>query len=304
MCLLTLVTGEEPSWRFRDKQAEKDDQTREKHLQPDGEDPRVVTLDVKSATSDTRRQDSTGKPGGVAKTSDNTTVLGMSGLDDPDRSCSSRDRYAESNEETAAHHLADGCVGGCEALNDGTDNDEHAANEHANATSPTVDSGADKGESRNTTDLMHRTDDTSPDTFVLSVEMLQEVLLVVQETTQEHTIVAVHGLAEEADQEDGKQLQAAGRVPGNWLPEESLIVGSATLDFLDFDELDRTVSIAILISGRAVSDIFGSVDGVCSINDLGSAAAGDLFVCRHVGWLRMWDDAESWKVSECGRGVD
>lgn len=53
-----------------------------------------------------------------------------------------------------------------------------------------------------------------------------------------------------------------------------------------------------------MSDIFGSVDGVCSINDLGSAAAGDLFVCRHVGWLRMWDDAESWKVSECGRGVD
>lgn len=248
MCLLTLVTGEEPSRRFRDKQAEKDDQTGEEHLEPDWEDPRVVTLDVKSTTSDAGRQDGTGKPGGVAKTSDNTTVLGMCGLDDPDRSCSSRDRYAESNEETTTHHLADGCVGGCKALNNGTDNDEHAANEHANATSPTIDSWTDKGESGDTTDLMHRADDTSPDTLVLSVEMLQEVLLVVQETTQEHTIVAVHGLAEEADQEDGKQLQAAGRVPGNWLPEQSLIVGSATLDLLDFDELERAVSITILIS--------------------------------------------------------
>lgn len=239
VCLLTLVASEEPSGRLGDKHAETDDETRENHLEPDGDDPRVVALNLKGPTSCTGSQDGASKPSGVAETGDDTTVFGVSGFDDPDRSCGSCDRHTKPENKSTAHHLTLGCIGGCKSLYDGTDNDQHAADEHANTTSPSVDGRTNEGKGGHTADLVHGADDTSPDTFILSVEVLQEVLLIVQETTQKHAVVAVHGLAEEADQENGKQLQIAGMGPGNWLTEQSLVEGFTTFDFLDFDDLEK-----------------------------------------------------------------
>ena len=161
----------------------------------------------------------------------------MSGFDNPDGPGGSCDRHTKSEHEPTTHHLALRCIGGCKSLNDGADNDQQASNEHANATAPSIDGRSNKWESGDTTNLVHGTDNTSPDAFVLSMEVLQEILLVVQETTQKHGIVAVHGLAEEADQENSKQCQGTRMSQVEWLLDQSLIVGFTTLDFLDRDNL-------------------------------------------------------------------
>ena len=74
--LFALVVCIEPSRRLRQKECEQGDQTGEKELQPDGDEPRVVALDVETTTDGPRRQDRAHQPGAVAKTTDDTTILG------------------------------------------------------------------------------------------------------------------------------------------------------------------------------------------------------------------------------------
>jgi len=131
----------------------------------------------------------------------------MSRFHDPDRSGSRGDGDAEAQDESATHHLSFGSIGGRETLDDGADDDTKAADEHARATAPLVDAGSDEGQGADSADLVHGGDEAGPDTFVLAVEMLEEVFFVVEETAEQHGVVPVHGLAEEAGQKDEKQEQ-------------------------------------------------------------------------------------------------
>lgn len=203
-------------------------------------------MNVEAATSSSRSQDSTDKPGGVAKTRDNTTILGVGSFDDPDRTSGSSNADTEAEEETTTHHLAFRSIGDGGALDDGTDNDEETANYHADSSTPLIDSGANEGEGTDTPDLVHGGDETSPDPLVLAVEVLKEVLLVGKETTEKHSVEAVHGLAKETDEEDSEEEQGARMGQRDSFLKQSLVESFAALDFLDFDDLVESVLEALL----------------------------------------------------------
>ena len=88
---------------------------------------------------------------------------------------------------------------GSETLNDRADDDEGASKDHTDSPTPLINRWTDKWECTDTTDLVHRCDETSPYAFVLSVEVSQEVLLIGEQTAEQHRVEAIHGLAEESD---------------------------------------------------------------------------------------------------------
>ena len=90
-------------------------------------------------------------------------------------------------------------------LDHSADNNQGTANSHAGSAAPLINGGSNEGEDADTSDLVHGGNKASPDTFVLAVEVLQEVLLVGQQTTEQHSVETVHCLAEEADQEDEEE---------------------------------------------------------------------------------------------------
>ena len=61
----------------------------------------------------------------------------MSRLNDPDRAGRSSNGDTEAQKESTAHHLMFGGIVHGEALDDRADDDDDAADEHANTTSPT-----------------------------------------------------------------------------------------------------------------------------------------------------------------------
>ena len=197
----------------------------------------MVALDIEAATGGTRGQDRAGQPGGVAETSDDATVFGMSGLNDPDGPGGGGDGNTETHEESTTHHLSLGGVGGGQAHDNGAENNADAANEHADATSPLINSRSDKRQSRDTANLEHGADQTSPDALVLAVEVLEEVFLVAEQAAEHTGVETVHGLAEETDQKHSEELQSPGVEQRHGFLDQSLVVGFVALDFLDLDDL-------------------------------------------------------------------
>lgn len=161
----------------------------------------------------------------------------MGRLDDPDGPGSRGDGHAEPENESAAHHLALGGVGGREPLDDGADDDQEGPDEHAWATAPLVDAGPDKGQRAHTADLVHGRDQAGPDALVLAVEVFEKVLLVVEQAAEEHRVVAVHGLAEEAWQQHDEQQEHAGVPPRDGLLDQGFVVRLAPADLFDLDDL-------------------------------------------------------------------
>lgn len=246
---LAPALGVEPPRRFRDEKSKDADQPGEDHLEPDGDQPGVVVVDVQASTGDARRQDGPREPGGVAEARHDGPVLGVGRLDDPDGPRGGGDGDAEPEDEPTAHHLTLGGVGGREALDDGADDDQKGADEHARATAPLVDAGADKGQGADAADLVHGRDQPRPDALVLAVEVFEKVFLVVEQAAKEHGVVTVHGLAEEPRQQDDEQQQHAAVPPRDGLLDQSFIVGLAAADLFDLDDL-RAVrqSVIILVS--------------------------------------------------------
>lgn len=274
-CRLAFAIGIQPTWRLRDEESAEDDETGEEELEPDGKQPRGVALEVQSTTSCTGGKNGTNQPGGVAKTGDDTTIAGVSSLDNPDGACCCSDADTEANQETATHELALGGVGRGETLDNGADDNADRADQHTPTAAPCVDGRTGEWKGADTTDLMHRRDETSPDTLVLAVEVSKEVLLIVEQTTEQHAVVAVHGLAEEANHESAEEHQLTGRSPGDGFLEQGLIVGLATLDLDDVDDLD--LSVAALEYGEC-SYIFDAVNRVDALD----RGIGDLLNVRHV----------------------
>lgn len=236
---LGLAIGVQPSRGFWDEERANDDQSWEDQLEPDRDEPGAIALDVETTASGTRSQDGANQPGGVAKTCGNSSIPGVSSLDDPDGTGSGSDIHAKPEKEAAAHHLAFRSIRQCRSLDDGASDDDCASNDHSDSAAESVNGWANERESASTTDLVHGGDKTSPDTLVLAVEVRQKIFLVGQQTAEQHGVEAVHSLAEKPNAK-GKEEQHDSRMgQRNGLLEHGLIEGFAALDFLDFDHLGK-----------------------------------------------------------------
>lgn len=118
------------------------------------------------------------------------TVSRVRSLNDVDRTSGGDDRDTETKQEATTLELADVAVeGGC-SVDDGADDDDPSANLHANLSSPSVDSWADKKQGADTTDLVHCGVEGSPWAIVSAVEEVEE-LLVRRQTTEHGAIESV-----------------------------------------------------------------------------------------------------------------
>jgi len=98
-------------------------------------------------------------------------------------------------------------------LNNDTDNNNDTSNEHATSTAPCINGGANEWESSNTTDLGHRSDNTSTNADVSDIHEILEGL-VGQQGTEERGVKTVGGGAEEAYY--GEQIELkSNQVPRN-----------------------------------------------------------------------------------------
>jgi hypothetical protein len=211
--------------------------------------PRDVSLEVESSSHGTTGQNRTGKPEGVAVSSDHATECGVAGLHDVDRPGSRGDGNAKAKQKATAHELVNAGVVDRGASDDGTHDDEEASNEHADSPSPRIDTGADKGESCDTADLVHGGDKASPNTVVGAMEESEEGL-VGSETAKQRTVEAIHGLAEEAQKGAKKEEERSG-IHDAWpLRNEGFIVGSAALDDFDLCHLGLRFSNQIRLGAR------------------------------------------------------
>lgn len=274
--LLAFAMGKEPPRGLGEEHGEGHNNSGEEKLKPERDQPRVVALDLKASASGTGSQDGSDQPSGVAKTGDDATLHGMSSLDDPDGTRTSGNGDTEADEETTTDDLTFRSIGHSSRLNDCSDDDEGRADQHADTASKAINGGSHERKSCHTSDLMHGRNETGPDALVLAIEMGEEVFLVVEQTAQQHAIVSVHGLAEKADQESKPQKDSSRVSPGHGFLENGGIVGFATVDFLDLDDLFQ----GLVRDGISLymSHILGGIDGVDAVDGLGA----DFLFGRHL----------------------
>ena len=121
----------------------------------------------------------------------------MRNLNDEHGASGGGDRNTESQKEAPTHELVDVSVPRRRRA-DGTGNDESTADKHTHPSAEFIVDGANERKSSKVTDLVQRSDDTSPGSAVGSAEFLQESLIT-QQGIVKRAIIAVHSRAEEAD---------------------------------------------------------------------------------------------------------
>lgn len=139
-------------------------------------------------------------PEGVVETTSTTTEGWLDDLDDVHGSSRSSNGDTKAEEESAsAKYVGSGEViidPDCAALDDGSNDDDSSAGEHATLAAKVVDDGSDSGKGTHGSDLIKGCNDTSPDTGVGTVE---EVLPygVDEQVVEQGAIVSVGGRAAE-----------------------------------------------------------------------------------------------------------
>lgn len=205
---VSLVVHIEPSRRLGDEPTEDDDDSGTQALKPDRQEPGGVSGQIESASDSTCCDDTSGEPEGVAVSSHFASVCRMRHLDDIDGSCGGSDGHTKAckgsvipsilwygtltENESATHKLSDACIFEGGSRDDCTHQDDHGADEHTPATTPSINSGTDEGKSDDTTDLVHGRNDTSPDSSVGAMEDSFK-LRIDEQTIEQTSIVAVHG---------------------------------------------------------------------------------------------------------------
>lgn len=174
----------------------------------------IIIGEGDGGTGDTTGKDGTGEPEAVVETSQGTTVERMGDFDDVSWTGGGGDGDTETEEETTSEVLWERQGDFGSSLNDGTEDDDRATNEHSHLTAPGIDSWTDEWKSRHTTNLVHGGNVSSLDTNVVGIE----ILLVGrhdQEGTHEGSVVTVHGGAEEGEETAGVELDG-GFGPWPW----------------------------------------------------------------------------------------
>lgn len=147
----------------------------------------------------------------------------MRGFNDVDWTRSGDDADPEAQEETASHELMDAGIVDGRPCDHGAADDQDGSNEHTGAASEGVDGRADEWESGDTTDLVERRNNASPNAIIGTVEEFEK-LFVGGQTTKEGAIESVHGLTEKAEQETCCEGEGGG-IQELWsLLKQSLVV--------------------------------------------------------------------------------
>lgn len=159
LCLDNAAADVQPAGGLREEPGEKHDEAGKHHLQPHWDEPLGVAGVRKASASGAGGDERADGPEDVVETGGDTTMSGVRHLDDVGWAGGTNDADAESEEEAAAHELADAVGCDCGSLDDDADDDDGAGDEHAAAATPGVNSGTDEGDSDDAADLVHRGDD-------------------------------------------------------------------------------------------------------------------------------------------------
>ena len=182
----------------------------------------------------------------------------MRGLDDVDGACSRSYGDSETKEEASGHELVDrGGKSGC-ARDDGADNDDERADEHANTSTPSIDGWTDEWKGTDSANLIHGADKSSPDLiislvsdlFLSKIHMVAATHAIVAateevkklgvggQTAKKRAVEAVHGLAAESDHGASEEKQHPRMKPVGLFSKQSFVVSPCAL--CDFDIGDLT----------------------------------------------------------------
>ena len=140
----------------------------------------------------------------------------------------------ETEQETTTHELLDTIGLGCYTLDDCADNDASTSNDHAESSSEGISCRPNERQRDDTTNLVHRGNNTSPDTSVLSVVVTQEIA-VGEKVVDQGSIVTVHSCAKKSDEASNVKLYSCRSERLRWLLEHCFVEGLISLDDLDFD---------------------------------------------------------------------
>lgn len=236
--LLITVVDTQPTWRFWEEEDEENDDSSEESLEDSWDQPltRVSVGELNGSTGDTTSEDGTGEPEAVVETSQGTTVERMGDFDDVSWTSGGGDGDTETEEETTGEILWERGGDFRGGLNDGTEDDDGAANEHTHLTAPGIDSWANEWKSGDTTNLVHGGNVSSLDTNVVGIEVVF-VGRHDQEGTHERTIITVHGGAEESEETEGVESDGVGGPWLWWFFDQSCGQILRSLDELDFRDL-------------------------------------------------------------------
>jgi hypothetical protein len=147
---------------------------------------------------------------------------------------SSCDVDAEAEQEATTHKLLDTVGLGCYTLDDGANNDASTSNNHAESSSESIGRRTNEGQRDNTTNLVHGSNDPSPDARILSVIVGQESI-VGEKVVNQRTIVTVHCCAEEADETGNVKLEGCTSEGLRGLLEHCFVEGFISLNDLDLN---------------------------------------------------------------------
>ena len=212
--LLLFPVRVEPARRLGQEEDEEDDEAGEEQLDPRRDEPGLVASVVLAGAEGAGREDAADVVDGVVEAGHDAAVGGVGDLDDVDGRGGGGDAVAKAEEEAAAEELAEAAaeVGG--ALDDGADDDAHAADEHADAAAPGVDGGADEGQGADAADGVEGGDvaglDADDGGAELGVKGGHD-----EHVAHEAAVVAVDARAEEGDADDGVELEHVA-VPFLW----------------------------------------------------------------------------------------
>jgi hypothetical protein len=173
-------------------------------------------------------------PEAVEDGGDDTSVCRVGNFHNIHGSGSRRNVDTETEQETTTHELLDTLTLGCYTLDDGTNDDAKTSNPHAESSSECIGGGTNEWQRDNTTNLVHGSHDTSPDTSILSVVVAQEIL-VGEEVIDQWTIVTVHRGAEKSDETSCVKLDGWSSEWLRRLLKHCLVEGLISFDNLDLD---------------------------------------------------------------------
>lgn len=213
--LFITAVDTQPTWRLWEEEDEEDDNSGEESLEDGWDHPLagVGISELDRTTSDTTGKDGTGEPEAVVETSQGTTVEWVGDFDDVGRTGRGSNGDTEAKEETTSEVLTKVLVDLGGGLNNGTEDDDRATDEHTHLTAPGIDSWTDEWKSRDTTNLVHGGDVSSLNTDVVGVEIVL-VSRHDQKRTHKGTVVTVHGRAKESEETAGVELDGGC---GPWL---------------------------------------------------------------------------------------
>ena len=144
-CLLPFAIHVQPPWALRNEKYEQHNQSREHHLQPNGQLPAGIPANAEATSDSTACENGAHEPEGVAVSGQHAAMSRVRGLHDVDWSGGADDGDAEAEQEAPAHELVYTGIVDRGSRDDGAEDNEDAADQHAHPTAEGVNGRAHEG---------------------------------------------------------------------------------------------------------------------------------------------------------------